>query len=230
MALIRFRSVCKNHFLLFNSHKGTYFSSCQRQRVKLYKICGWFTKRFALLSRNEKLYRSLFFFFWNMPSTVSFQGLVYWSWDQNTFWVLSMFLVFGKKTLRFCFELRESSLQLGRLVGTIRRTLSKPPQRRQVPDPHPLWLFFGNPQSLDVSWRADCSKYSLLLLMSLDIFDILFLSPNMFVYWFLWHRRFRWILVLGLFKDDSSQFCKYVFFLSAKLLRLVRRLGFCKSV
>ena len=30
-------------------------------------------------------------------------------------------------------------------VGTIWRTLSKPPQRRQGPDPRPLWLLVGTP-------------------------------------------------------------------------------------
>ena len=32
-------------------------------------------------------------------------------------------------------------------VGTIWRALSKPPQRRQGPDPRPLWLLVGNPSA-----------------------------------------------------------------------------------
>ena len=32
-------------------------------------------------------------------------------------------------------------------VGTISRALSKPPQRRQGPDPHPLWLWVGTPSA-----------------------------------------------------------------------------------
>ena len=32
-------------------------------------------------------------------------------------------------------------------VGTIWRALSKPPQRRQGPDPRPLWLLFGTPSA-----------------------------------------------------------------------------------
>ena len=38
--------------------------------------------------------------------------------------------------------------------------------------------------------------------MSLDIFDNLFLSSKMFVYWFLWPIRFGWLLDLALYQDD----------------------------
>ena len=54
-------------------------------------------------------------------------------------------------------------------VGTIWRELSKPPQRRQGPDPRPLWLFSGLFSSLDLSSLSRRVEHSLLWRISLYI-------------------------------------------------------------
>ena len=53
-------------------------------------------------------------------------------------------LVLGPFTALFRSFLKRCTLT-NKVVGTIWRTLSKPPQRRQGPDPRPLWLFVGTP-------------------------------------------------------------------------------------
>ena len=59
-------------------------------------------------------------------------------------------------------------------VGTIWRDLSKPPQRRQGPDPRPLWLLVGNPLFLGPELASRRAEHRLLWRMSLYIFDLLF--------------------------------------------------------
>ena len=44
-----------------------------------------------------------------------------------------------------------------KVIWTIWRTLSKPPQRRQGSDPRLLWLLVGLLQPLDLSSRTDCA-------------------------------------------------------------------------
>ena len=67
-------------------------------------------------------------------------------------------------------------------VGTIWRDMSKLPQRRQGPDPRPLWLLYGTPLNLVLGpeLASRRAEHNLLWQMSLYIFDILFLSPNRF--------------------------------------------------
>ena len=82
-------------------------------------------------------------------------------------------LVLGPSTALYRSFLKHCTLS-NKAVGTIWRDLSKPPQRRQGPDPRPLWLLVGTPLVL---WRELASKrvqHSLLYRMSLYIFDILF--------------------------------------------------------
>ena len=59
-------------------------------------------------------------------------------------------------------------------VGTIWQELSKPPQRRQGPDPRPLWLLVGTTSVLGPELASRQAEHSLLWRMSLHIFDILF--------------------------------------------------------
>ena len=66
-------------------------------------------------------------------------------------------------------------------VGTILRDLSEPPQRRQGPNPRPLWLLVGTLLALGPELASRRTEHSLLWWMSLYIFDILFLSPYIFV-------------------------------------------------
>ena len=49
-------------------------------------------------------------------------------------------------------------------VGTIWRALSKPPQRRQGPDPRPLWLLVGTPSAFgpEIAYRLRVAQPSLM--------------------------------------------------------------------
>ena len=53
-------------------------------------------------------------------------------------------LVFGPCTALYRYFLKHCILT-NKAVGTIWRDMSKPPQRRQDPDPRPLWLLVGTP-------------------------------------------------------------------------------------
>ena len=97
-------------------------------------------------------------------------------------------------------------------VGTIWRDLSKPPQRRQGPDPRPLWLLVGNPLFLGPELASRRAEHRFTLADVFIYFWFTVLSPYMFVEWFLWHVRFRWLLVLGLYKEDYLQIFKCVSF------------------
>ena len=57
-------------------------------------------------------------------------------------------------------------------VGTTWRDLSKPPQRRQGPDPRPLWLLVGTPLVLGPELASIRAEHSLLWRMSFYIFLI----------------------------------------------------------
>ena len=90
--------------------------------------------------------------------------------------------LFTVKAFKFAYSvfLKHCTLT-NKAVGTIWRDLSKPPQRRQGPDPRPLWLLVGTPLVLGPELASRRAEHSLLLWMSSYIFDILFLSPYMFV-------------------------------------------------
>ena len=55
-------------------------------------------------------------------------------------------LVLGPFTALYRSFLKRCTLT-NKAVGTIWRALSKPPQRRQDPDPRPLWLLVGTPSA-----------------------------------------------------------------------------------
>ena len=63
-------------------------------------------------------------------------------------------LVLGPSTALYRSFL-EHALWLTRRWGIIWRDLSKPPQRRQGPDPRPLWLLVGTPLVWDLSSLPD---------------------------------------------------------------------------
>ena len=46
-------------------------------------------------------------------------------------------------------------------IGTIRRALSKPPQRQQGPDLRPLWLLVGTPSAIRPELASRRAKHSL---------------------------------------------------------------------
>ena len=98
-------------------------------------------------------------------------------------------------------------------VGTIWRDLSKPPQRRQGPDPRPLWLLVGTPLVLGpelASRRAEHSHSGGCLYMFLIY---CFYHLTCLCYNFLWPLRLSWLLVLGLYKEGYLHIFKCVSFL-----------------
>ena len=98
-------------------------------------------------------------------------------------------------------------------VGTIWRTFSKPPQRRQGPDPRPPWLLVGNPSAFgpELAYRLRLAQPTLM-----DVtryFDIFLYYYTCLCTTFLWPLHFGWLLVLSLHKEDYLQFFKCVSFL-----------------
>ena len=86
----------------------------------------------------------------------------------------TMVLVLGPSTAFNRSFLTHCTLT-NKVVGTIWRDLSKPPQRRQGPDHRPLWLLVPSAIGHELAFRR--VELSLLWWKSLYIFDILFLSP-----------------------------------------------------
>ena len=70
-------------------------------------------------------------------------------------------LVLGPFTALYRSFLKRCTLT-NKSVGTIWRTLSKPPQRRQSPDLRPLWLLFGTPSAIRPELAFSRAEYSLL--------------------------------------------------------------------
>ena len=118
-------------------------------------------------------------------------------------------LVLGPSTALYRSFLEHCTLK-NKAIGSIWRDLSKSHKWRQGPDPRPLWLLVGTPSVLGPELASGWADHSLLWWMSLYIFDILFLSPNMCVSWFWWPLRFGWLLVLGLYKGYYLQNFKCV--------------------
>ena len=94
-------------------------------------------------------------------------------------------------------------------------------------DPRPIWVLFGTPStlymrsSLSVWWStAYCNGCHYIFLNILFILLLLFI---LLCTAYLWHIRFGWLLVRGLYKENLSQMCV---FMLAQLLWLVRRLGY----
>ena len=88
-------------------------------------------------------------------------------------------------------------------VGTIWRALSKPPQRRQDSDPHPLWLLVGIPTALgSYLTYSQCQAHPTLAEVTLFFFFI-----------FLWLLRVSWLLVLM----DVTRYFRYTVYISLTL-------------
>ena len=105
-------------------------------------------------------------------------------------------LELGPSTALFRSFLRHCTLT-NKAVGTLWRNLSKPPQRRQCPDPRPFWLFFGTPLDFGPELVSRQAEHSILWRMSLHIYYIVFVTLQVCVKYFLWPLRFGWLLVLG---------------------------------
>ena len=90
-------------------------------------------------------------------------------------------------------------------VWTIWRALSKPPQRRQGPDPRHFWLLVGTPSDFgpELAYRLRKAQPTL---MNVPIYFWFYMYYYyMFVYHILWPLRFGKLLVLSLYKEDYLQ-------------------------
>ena len=69
-------------------------------------------------------------------------------------------LVLGPFTALYRSFLKRCTLT-NKAVGTIWRALSKPPQRRQGPDPRPLWFLVGTPSAFgpELAYRPRSTAY-----------------------------------------------------------------------
>ena len=96
-------------------------------------------------------------------------------------------------------------------INSLWRALSKPPQRRQGPDPRPLWLLVVTPSAFgpELAYRLRVAQPTL---MDVPIFLYTFILLYMFLYHILWPLRFCWLLVLSLYKEDYLQIFKCVSF------------------
>ena len=104
-----------------------------------------------------------------------------WRWKYDALIIeRTIFLVFGPSKALYRSFLKHCTLT-NKAVGTVWRDLSKPPQRRQGPDSRPIWLLDGISLVLGHELASRRAEHSLLWRMSLYIFDILCLSPYMFV-------------------------------------------------
>ena len=75
---------------------------------------------------------------------------------------------------------------INKAVETIWWGLSKPPQRRQVPDLGPLWLLVGTPSAIRPELAFSRTEHSLSYSdVTIYIFAILYLSSMLYVYLFL---------------------------------------------
>ena len=92
-----------------------------------------------------------------------------------------------------------------KVVGTIWRDLSQPPQRRQGPDSRPLWLLVGIALVLDLSSLQDGRNiaYSGGCLSLFLIHCFYHLTCFVFI---LWPFRFGWLLVLDLLRRIIYKF------------------------
>ena len=109
-------------------------------------------------------------------------------------------LVLGPSTALYGLFLKHCTLT-NKAVGTIWRALSELPQRRQGPDPRPLWLLVGTPSAIRPELAFSRAEHSLPYSdVTIYIFAILYLSSMLYVYRFLWPLRLGWLLVCCLYK------------------------------
>ena len=71
-------------------------------------------------------------------------------------------LMIGPSTAMYRYFIKHCTLT-NKAVGTIWRDLSKHPQRRQGPDPRPLWFLVGTPLVLGLELASRRAEHSLLL-------------------------------------------------------------------
>ena len=91
-------------------------------------------------------------------------------------------LVLGPSTALYGPFLKHCTLT-NKAVGTIWRALSKPSQRREGPDPRPLWLLVGTPSAIGPELAFSRAEHSLPYSdVTIYIFAKLYLSSMLYVY------------------------------------------------
>ena len=121
-------------------------------------------------------------------------------------------LVLGPSTALYIPFLKHCTLT-NKAMGTIWPALSKPPQRRQGPDLHTLWLLVGTLSAIRPELAFRRAEHSLSYSdVTVYIFDIWYLLPMLYVYRFLWPLRLGWMLVCCLYKEVYLQIFKCVSF------------------
>ena len=120
-------------------------------------------------------------------------------------------LVLGPFTALYRSFLKRCTLT-NKAVGTIWRILSKPPRKRQDPDPRPLWLLVGTPSAFgpELAYRLRVAQPTLIYVTR--CFDILLYYYTCSCTTFSWPLHFGWLLVLSLHKEDYWQIFKWVSF------------------
>ena len=123
-------------------------------------------------------------------------------------------LVLGPSTALYRSFLKRCTLT-NKAVGTIWRASSKHPQRRQGPDPRPIWLLVGTPSVVgpELAYRLHVAQPTLMYVPRYFWYITYFIHvcvPQCKT--FLWPHRFGWMLVLNLYKEDYLQIFKYVSF------------------
>ena len=115
-----------------------------------------------------------------------------WSYLMKLIWCgkLTVALIFSNMTLYihvYGWDIVE--WDINKAVGTIWRALSKPPQRRQGPDPRPLWLLVGTPSAFgpELAYRLRVAQPTLmdvaryfwytLILLYMFVYYIFMTSP-----------------------------------------------------
>ena len=93
--------------------------------------------------------------------------------------VLGSFTALYRSFLKRC-------ILTNKAVGTIWRALSKPPQRRQGPDPRPLWLLVGTPLTFEPE-LAYSLRVTQLTLMNVPIYFWYTIILPYILYMFVYH-------------------------------------------
>ena len=120
-------------------------------------------------------------------------------------------LVFGPFTALYRSFLKRCTLT-NKVVWTLWRALTKPPQRRQGPNPRPLWLLVRTHSAFgpEPAYRLRVAQPTL---MDVPIYFWYTITVPICLYnTFLWPLRFGWLLFLGLYKEDYLQIFNCVSF------------------
>ena len=117
----------------------------------------------------------------------------------------------GPSTALYRHFLKHCTLT-NKAVGTIWRTLSKPPQRRQCPDLCPLWLLVGTPSAITPELASRRAEHSLSYSDVIIYIFTIYLSSMFYVYRFSLPLRLGWLLVCCPYKEVYLQIFKSVSF------------------